>query len=156
MALDGLIEIDEYKDILKQVEAEQEETRRKIESWQAEITEIGRLITEDTMSLKRILAVTDQIDQYDEAHMFTIVHRWVKRITFTDDWVFSIETHTRTYTAKYDRYGFPSRWFTTGGKALAVPKFQHNKNGDSSLVPSKCGVNDIPITLRWLGGSEVV
>jgi DNA invertase Pin-like site-specific DNA recombinase len=156
MALEGLIEIDEYKDILKQVEDEQKNTIKKIEGWKAEITKIDRLIEEDTMTLKRIVDLSNNISEMDEAQMFEIVHRWIKRITFTDDWVFSIETHTRVYTARYDRYGFPSRWFTTFGHALAVPKFQHNKNGDSALVPSKCGVNDIPITLAFLKGSEIV
>ena len=156
MALEGLIEIEEYKDILKQVEAEQHNTIKKIEGWKADIAKIDRLIEEDTMTLKRIVDLSNNITEMDEAQMFEIVHRWVKRITFTDDWVFYIETHTRAYTARYDRYGFPSRWFTVGGKTLAVPKFLHSKNGDSALVPSKCGVNDIPITLAWLGGSEVI
>jgi len=155
MALEGLIEIDEYKDILKQVEDEQEETRRKIDGWQTEITEIDRLITEDTMSLKRILAISDQIDQYDEQQMFEIVHRWIKRITFTDDWVFAIETHTRTYTVRYDRYGFPSRWFTVNGHALAVPQFKHSKDG-STIVPSKCKPIHLPYTLAFLRGSEII
>ena len=156
MALDGLIEIEEFKNILKEVETEQEETRLKVEQWKSEIADIDRLIAEDTMSMKRILEISDSIDAYDEEQMFTIVRRWVKGITFTDDWVFTIETLTRVYKAKYDRYGYPSRWFTLNGNALAVPKFKHNKNGDSALVPSKCTVKDIPNTLAWLGGSQVV
>lgn len=156
MALDGLIEIEEFKKILKEVETEQNETRLKVEQWKSEIADIDRLIAEDTMSMKRILEISDSIDAYDEEQMFAIVHRWVKRITFTDDWVFTIETHTRVYKAKYDRYGYPSRWFTVNGNALAVPKFTHNKNGDSALVPNKCTFKDIPNTLAWLGGSEIV
>lgn len=156
MALEGLIEIEEFKNILKEVETEQEETRLKVEQWKSEIADIDRLIAEDTMSMKRILEISDSIDAYDEEQMFTIVHRWVKGITFTDDWVFTIETVTRTYQCRYNRYGYPSRWFTLNGNALAVPRFTHNKNGDSALVPNKCTVKDIPNTLAWLGGSEIV
>lgn len=155
MALDGLIEIDEYKDILKQVELENEEHNKRIEGYKSEIVDIDRLIEEDTMSMKKILEISEQIDDMEEEQMFTIVHRWVKRITFTDDWLFTIETHTRTYTARYDRYGYPSRWFTVNGKALAVPKFQHSKDG-SSIIPNKCTPKDIPVTMAFLRGSEIV
>ena len=155
MALDGLIEIEEYKDILKQVETEQEETKRKIDAWKADIAKIDKLIEEDTVSLKRIVDLSNNITEMDEAQMFEIVHRWVKRITFTDDWVFTIETLVRTYKAKYDRYGYPSRWFTVNGHALAVPQFKHSKDG-SSIVPSKCKPIDLPYTLAWLSGSEIV
>lgn len=156
MALEGLIEIEEFKKILKEVETEQKETRLKVEQWRSEIVDIDRLIAEDTMSMKRILEISGSIDAYDEEQMFTIVHRWVKGIVFTDDWVFTIETLTRVYKVRYNRYGYPSRWFTVNGNTLAVPKFKHNKNGDSALVPSKCTVKDIPNTLAWLGGSEII
>jgi DNA invertase Pin-like site-specific DNA recombinase len=155
MALDGLIEIEEYKDILKEVEQENEEHNKRIEGYKSEIRDIDRLIEEDTMSLKRILEISDQIDEMSEEQMFTIVHRWIKRITFTDDWDFAIETLVRTYKVRYNRYGYPSRWFTTFGHALAVPKFKHSKDG-SSIVPSKCTPKDIPVTMGWLSGSEIV
>jgi hypothetical protein len=155
MALDELIEIEEYKDILKEVEQENEEHNKRIEGYKSEIRDIDRLIEEDTMSLKRILEISDQIDEMSEEQMFTIVHRWIKRITFTEDWLFTIETLVRTYKVRYNRYGYPSRWFTTFGHALAVPKFKHSKDG-SSIVPSKCTPKDIPVTMGWLGGSEVV
>ena len=155
MALEGLIEIEEYKDILKQVEREQEETKRKIEGWKADIVKIDKLIEEDTVSLKRIVDLSNNITEMDEVQMFEIVHRWVKRITFTDDWLFTIETLVRTYRVRYNRYGYPSRWFTVNGHALAIPKFKHSKDG-SSIVPSKCTPKDIPVTMAWLSGSEIV
>lgn len=155
MALDGLIEIEEYKDILKEVELEQKETLKKVENWQSEIKEIEQLIEEDTMSIKRILEISDHIDQMSEEQMFVIVHRWIKRISFTDDWLFTIETLVRTYKVRYNRYGYPSRWFTVNGKALAVPQFRHSKD-DSSIVPNKYTPKDIPVTMGWLSGSEIV
>lgn len=106
-------------------------------------------------STKKILKVSDQIDEYTEEQMSTIVHRWIKRITFTEDWYFTIETLVRTYKVRYNRYGYPSRWFTVNGKALAIPKFKHSKDG-SSIVPSKCTPKDIPVTMGWLSGSEIV
>jgi DNA invertase Pin-like site-specific DNA recombinase len=155
MALDGLIEIDEYKDILEQVELENKERNKRIEGYRSEIRDIDRLIEEDTMSMKKILEISDQIDEMSEEQMFTIVHRWIKRITFTEGCDFTIETLVRAYRVRYNRYGYPSRWFTVNGKALAIPQFKHSKDG-SSIVPSKCTPKDIPVTMGWLSGSEIV
>ena len=155
MALEGLIEVEEYKDILKGVELENEERNKRIEGYKSEIRNIDRLIEEDTMSMKKILEISDQIDEMSEEQMFTIVHRWIKRITFTEGCEFTIETLVRTYKVRYNRYGYPSRWFTVNGKTLAVPQFKHSKDG-SSIVPSKCTPKDIPVTMAFLRGSEIV
>lgn len=155
MALEGLIEVDEYKDILKQVEQENEERNKRIEGYKSEIRDIDRLIEEDTMSMRKILEVSDQINEYTEQQMRDIVRRWIVKITYTEDWIFSIETHTRTYKAKYDRYGYESRWYTINNKPLVVRPFIRDGNG-SKFGKNRCKPNDIVTTLAWLSGSEIV
>lgn len=155
MALDGLIEIEEYKKILKDLQAEQEATKHKVEKWKEEIKEIERFLEQDEKTWQHVLEIADKINSYDEKQMFDIIHRWIKKITFTDDLEFTIETIVRTYKIKYNRYGYPSRWFTIYGKPLAVPQFIHNDKG-SKIVPSKCTPKDISVTLAWLTGSVIV
>lgn len=154
MALEGLIEIDEYKDILKEVEIEQKEVMTKIENWKSDIREIERLISEDGMTLKRILELSDKFDSYDEEKMYNIVRRWVKRITFQEN-VFTIETLARTYKAVYNRYGYASRWYTVNGNPIATKPIER-VNDICRFGTNKCTPKDIPVTMAWLGGSEIV
>lgn len=155
MALDGLIEIEEYKAILKEVEDEQKETKRKVGEWQLQITELDRLIAEDGKSIQRILQISKEITSADEQEMRSIVRRWVKQITIGDGNVWVVETLTRTYRAVYNCYGFPSRWKTVNGNFIAVRPLKRDTTGcnfqDIKLKPT-----DLPYTIGWLSGSEIV
>lgn len=82
MALDGLIEIDEYKAVLKEVEEDQKDIQKKVEHWRQQMADIDRMIEEDTLSIKKILEISDHITAMDEQEMRTIVRRWIKQITF--------------------------------------------------------------------------
>lgn len=156
MALEGLIEVEEYKDILKEVELEQKETRQKIEQWQMEISEIDSLIKKDGKDIQRVLQLSDTISAMDEQQMYGIVRRWIKRITYTSDWVFTIETVTRAYTAIYNRYDRKyNRWFTVNGNPIAARALNRSKDG-ASFGESRCTVQHIPATMAWLSGSEIV
>lgn len=112
MALEGLIEVDEYKAILKECEAEGTEIRLKVDNWKVQIADLDRLINEDTIGMKRILEISDHITELDEKGMRNIVRRWIRRITFDDKGIFTIESLIRTYQCRYNRYGYESRWYT--------------------------------------------
>ena len=156
LTLEGLIEVEEYKDILKEVELEQKETRQKIEHWQMEISEIDSLIKKDCKDIQRVLQLSDTISAMDEQQMYGIVRRWIKRITYTSDWVFTIETVTRAYTAIYNRYDRRyNRWFTVNGNPIAARALNRSKDG-ASFGESRCTVQHIPATMAWLSGSEIV
>lgn len=154
MALDGLIEVEEYKVILKEVEDDQKETKKKVGEWQSQITELDRLIAEDGKSVQRILQISNEITSADEQEMRNIVRRWVKAITFDGD-VWSVETLTRTYKAVYNCYGFPSCWKTINGNFIAARPLKRDRNG-CELQPIKLKPTDLPYTLSWLSGSQVV
>ena len=156
MALEGLIEIEEYKDILRQVENDQKEVKRKVDEWKSEIAEIDRLISEDGKDIKRILELSDRISYMDEEQMKEIVRRWVKKVTYTSDWVFTIETITRTYKARYVRYDRQyNRWFTLNNNPIATRQLYRDKDG-CSFGDVRISPVDIPITMAWLSGSEIV
>ena len=154
MCLSDLLTIEEYKAILAEVEAEQKETKRKVGEWKAQITELDRLIAEDGKSVQRILQISNNITSADEQEMRTIVRRWIKQITFEGD-IWTVETITRTYKAVYNCYGFPSRWKTINGNFLAVRPLKREKDvcefQDIKLKPT-----ELPYTLGWLSGSEIV
>lgn len=154
MALDGLIEIEEYKAILKEVENDQKETKRKVGEWQLQITELDRLIVEDGKSVQRILQISNEITSADEQEMRNIVRRWVKAITFDGD-VWCIETLTRTYKAVYNCYGFPTRWKTVNGNFLAVRPLKREKDV-CEFQQIKLKPTELPYTLSWLSGNEIV
>lgn len=155
MALDGLIEIEEYKDILAEVEAEQKETKRKVGEWQLQIAELDRLIAEDGKSIQRILQISNNITSSDEQEMRSIVRRWVKQVTIGEGNVWCVETLTRTYKAVYNCYGWPTKWKTVNGNFIAVRPLKRDNTGcefqDIKLKPT-----DLPYTLAWLSGSEIV
>lgn len=92
MALEGLIEVDEYKAILKECEAAGAEIHLKVDNWKTQIADLDRLINENTIRMKRILEISDHITELDEKEMRTIVRRWIRRITFDNKGVFTIET----------------------------------------------------------------
>ena len=106
------------------------------------------------MSIKKILEVSDQIDSYTEQQMRDIARRWIKSIT-VDDKVFTVETLVRSYKAVYKRYSFHSRWYTLNDKPIAVKAINRDKNGctfgDIRVKPV-----ELPYTLAWLSGSEIV
>lgn len=154
MALEGLIEVEEYKDILKEIEIEQKEVMTKIENWKSEVREIERLVEEDSMSIKRILALADQISGYDEEQMRTIVRRWIKTITIEGK-VITIETLTRVYKVRYDRYGYESRWYTMNNKPIAVRPIDR-VDDVCRFGKNRCTPKDIVTTLAFLNGSLVV
>ena len=154
MALDGLIEIEEYKAILKEVEADQKETNKKVEHWRQQMADIDRMIKEDTLSIKKILEISGRITSMNEMEMRTIVRRWVRQITFDGD-IWTIETLTRTYKAVYNCYGFPSRWKTVNGNFLAVRPLKRDKD-ECEFQPIKLKPTELPYTLAFLKGSEIV
>jgi len=155
MALEGLIEVEEYKAILKECEAAGAEIHSKVDNWKAQIADLDRLINEDTIGMKRILEISDNITELDEKEMRTIVRRWIRRITFDNKGIFEITTLTRVYRCKYNRYGFESRWYTLSGNPIAVKPYIRDKDG-AHFGKNRCTVKDLPITLAWLTGSEVV
>lgn len=156
MALEGLIEVEEYKAILKDVENEQKETLKKVDGWKAELAELDRLIVEDTKSMERILTIADKIDSSDEQEMRTIVRRWITKVTYTKDWIFIIETiGGRVYRCRYNRYGFESRWWTINNKPIAARPLKRSET-ECTFGKNRCKPNDLITTLAWLTGSEIV
>jgi DNA invertase Pin-like site-specific DNA recombinase len=155
LALEGLISIEEYKAILKEKEAAGAEIQLKVDNWKAEIADLDRLINENTIGMKRILEISGQISSMDELEMRKIVRRWVRRITFDDKGVFTVETLTRTYKAVYNRYGYESRWYTLSGKPLVVLPLVRDKDG-AHLGKNRCKADDVVTTIAWLGGSLMV
>lgn len=154
MCLSDLLTIEEYKTILKDVEDEQKETKRKIGEWKVQITELDRLIAEDGKSVQRILQISNNITSADEQEMRSIVRKWVKQITFVGD-VWCIETLTRTYRAVYNCYGFPTKWKTVNGNFIAVKPLKRDNTG-CNFADIKIKPTDLPYTLAWLSGSEIV
>jgi DNA invertase Pin-like site-specific DNA recombinase len=154
MALDGLIEIDEYKDVLKEVEKDQKDTQKKVEHWRQQMADIDKMIEEDTLSIKKILEISDHITAMDEQEMRTIVRRWIKQITFEGD-IWTVDTLTRTYKAVYNCYGFPTKWKTINGNFLAVRPLKRDKDV-CEFQNIKLKPTDLPYTLAWLSGSEIV
>ena len=154
MCLSDLLSIEEYQDILKEVEEEQKGIKEKEAAWKAEVVELQRLIEEDSMSVQRILNISDNITSSDEAEMRTIVRRWVKCITFEDN-VFTIETLTRTYKAVYNCYGWVSKWYTLNNKPLVIAPVNRIK-GDCKLGAVHTRPVDVVTTLAWLNGSEII
>lgn len=155
MALEGLIEVDEYKAILKECEAEGAEIRLKVDNWKAQIADLDRLINEDTIGMKRILEISDHITELDEQEMRSIVRRWIRRITFDNKGVFTIETLVRSYQCRYNRYGFESRWYTLSGNPIAAKPYIRDKDG-AHFGKNRCNPGDIVTTLAWLNGSLIV
>lgn len=155
LAIEGLIEVEEYKAILEECEAAGAEIHLKVDNWKSQIADLDRLINEDTIGLKRILEISDHITELDELEMRNIVRRWIRRITFDDKSIFTIETLIRTYRCRYNRYGYESRWYTTSGNALVTRPYLRDKDG-ARFGKNRCTVKDLPITLAWLGGSEIV
>lgn len=155
MALEGLIEVDEYKAILAEVEAAGAEIYSKVDNWKAQIADLDRLINEDTIGLKRILEISDHITELDELEMRTIVRRWIRRITFDNKGIFTIETLVRSYQCRYNRYGFESRWYTMSGKPLVVRPYLRDKDS-ARFGKNRCKADDVVTTIAWLGGSLIV
>lgn len=154
MCLSDLLTIEEYQSILKEVESENAEINHKVNDWKAQIVELDRLIAEDSNSIKRILDISDKITSSDEAEMRSIVRRWIKEITFEGS-VWCIETLTRTYKAVYNCYGFPTKWTTVNGHYIAARPLKRDNNG-SRFADIKLKPVDLPYTLAWLKGSEIV
>lgn len=152
--IQGSLDADDYTDGIKKVEAEEKDTLEKVGAWKAQIVEIDKLINEDTLSIKKILEISDKITSNDEAEMRNIVRRWVKAITFDGD-VWTIETITRTYKAAYNCYGFPTRWKTVNGNFLAVRPLKREKDV-CEFQPIKLKPVELPYTLAFLKGSEIV
>jgi hypothetical protein len=155
MALEGLIEVEEYKAILEAVKKEQEEVDKKVRGWRAAIAELENLIKEDKLSIQRVLSVADHIEESDELQMRDIVRKWVKKITIGDDDVFVIETLVRVYKCKYLRYNWRSRWYTVNGNPLMVRPVIR-KNGECKLGELHNKPEDIVYMAAWLEGSEIV
>ena len=154
MALDGLIEVEEYKGILEAVKKEQEEVEKRVNDWKSRIKELDRLINEDKRSIEKILNISNFITSRNELEMRSIVRKWIKRIDIDGD-IFTITTLTRVYKCVYSRYNWQSRWLTMGGRPLAVRPL--NRKGDKcEFGKLRIGAADIPITIAWLGGSEIV
>lgn len=154
MCLSDLLTIEEYQSILKEVESENAEINHKVNDWKAQIVELDRLIAEDSNSIKRILDISDKITSSDEAEMRSIVRRWIKEITFEGS-VWCIETLTRTYKAVYNCYGFPTKWTTVNGHYIAARPLKRDNNG-SRFADIKLKAVELPYTLAWLSGSEIV
>lgn len=155
LAIEGLIEVEEYKAILKEVDAAGAEIHLKVDNWKAQIADLDRLINEDTIGLKRILEISDHITELDELEMRNIVRRWTRRITFDDKGIFTIETLIRTFQCRYNRYGYESRWYTTSGKPLVTRPYLRDKDG-AHFGKNRCKPGDIVTTLAWLNGSLIV
>lgn len=71
MALDGLIEVEEYKSILDDIKKSDSANQKKADEYRKEIRDIDRLVAEERTSLQKILTISDQIDEYgatDEGH----------------------------------------------------------------------------------------
>ena len=118
------------------------------------MADIDRMIKEDTLSIKKILEISGRITSMNEQEMRTIVRRWVRQITFEGD-VWTIETLTRTYKAVYNCYGFPSRWKTVNGNYITARPLKRDNNG-SRFADIKLKPVELPYTLAWLSGSEIV
>lgn len=152
--MQGSLDADDYTEGIRRLESEEKETLEKVANWQRQIAELDRLINEDTMSIKRILDIADQIDSYTEQQMRDIVRKWVKRITVDGD-VFIVETLVRTYKAVYRRYNWVSRWLTINGRPLAVKAVNRDKNG-CAFGSIRVKPVDLSYTLAWLNGSSIV
>lgn len=152
--IQGSLDADDYTDGIKKVEAEEKDTLEKVGTWKSQIAEIDKLINEDTLSIKKILEISDHITSMDEQEMRSIVRRWIKEITFEGS-VWTIVTLTRTYKAVYNCYGFPTKWTTIYGHYLAARPLKRDNNG-SRFADIKLKPTDLPITLAFLRGSEIV
>lgn len=152
--IQGSLDADEYTDGIRQLESEQKDVLNKVVNWRKQIAELDRLIEEDTMSIKKILDISDQIDSYTEQQMRDIARRWIKSIT-VDDKVFTVETLVRTYKAVYKRYSFHSRWYTLNDKPIAVRAINRDKNG-CTFGEIRVKPVELPYTFAWLAGSEIV
>ena len=86
--------------------------------------------------------------------MRSIVRRWIKEITFEGS-VWTIATLTRTYKAVYNCYGFPTKWTTLNGHYIAARPLKRDNNG-SRFADIKLKPVELPYTLAWLSGSEIV
>lgn len=155
MALEGLIEVDEYKAILKECEAAGAEIHSKVDNWKAQIADLDRLINEDTIGLKRTLEISDHITELEEKEMCTIVRRWIRGISFDDKGVFTIDALVRSYQCRYNRYGYESRWYTLSGNPIAAKPYIRDKDG-AHFGKNRCKPGDIVTTLAWLNGSLIV
>ena len=156
MALEGYIEIDEYKAILKEIETSEEETRKKVEGWRAQIQELDNLIKEDKLSIEKILKVSGQITSSDEKAMRDIVRKWIVSVVM-EDYVLTINTLTKTYKCKYLPYFRLQPWFTVNGGQILIQHVLRDKFGGCKLKDIKpVYLKDLPTTIAWLNNSEIV
>ena len=152
--IQGTLDADDYTDGIKKVEAEEKDTNENVVVWKAQIAELDKLIEEDTKSIMRILEISGHINSMDEQEMRSMVRRWIKQITFEGD-IWTVETLTRTYKAVYNCYGFPTKWTTVNGNFLAAQPLKRDKDV-CEFQPIKLKPAELPYTLAWLGGSEIV
>ena len=157
MCLNDLLTVEEYKAVVDEVEQQTKDIKAKQTAWQAEIVELQHLIEEDKLSIQRILTIADKISESDEKEMRNIVRRWIKKVTVDDD--FNVEVHTlvRVYKVHYRKHS-PAPWYTISGKRLAVAAVVR-KDGNCCLGDNAKRFNkplDIPATLAWLGGADII
>lgn len=153
--IQGYIDLDEFTKGMDKVEQQTKDIRAKQAAWQAEITELQRLIDEDKLSIQRILKVADKISSVDEQEMRSIVRKWIKKVTVEDN-VFTVTTLTQTYKAVYKRYNWVSRWLTLSGKPLVIAPVNRTKTDCKLGAVHTKNPMDAVTTLTWLNGSEII
>ena len=153
--VEGIITIEEYKERIRTLDNENEMVQKKVLEWRTEIDEIDRLMSEDTNSIKKILEIADNISAKDELQMRDIVRKWIRHIAIKDD-ILTIETLTRTYKCIYNPWGKKYSWYTVGKKPLAVRYIRRTKFGEVWFDDIRVKPTELPYTLAWLSGSEIV
>jgi hypothetical protein len=87
--------------------------------------------------------------------MRDIVRKWIRHITINGD-ILTIETLTRTYKCIYNPWGKKYSWYTMNKKPLAVRYIRRTKFGEVWFDEINVKPAELPYTLAFLSGSEIV
>lgn len=154
--LEGIIELEEYKDRIATINQEQFEVEQKVARWREEIAEIEVLINENQHHIKKVLEISDRISKLEEVEMRDIVRKWVKEVEISNDKIVTVHTLAKDYQLKYSRYNTKSRFNTISGKPLViVPILRDGNKAYFKPMPTP-NPQSLVNTLAWLEGSAII
>lgn len=154
--LEGIIELDEYKERVGRLNDEARELEKKITEWRNQIQEIERLMEHRDNTFARIIHLSDTITSYDEEQMRAMVRKWIKEVEISEDKIVTVHTIAGDYKLKYTRYGNTrNRWSTLSNRPLGIVPILRDEEG---VKFKKMNFNPlvIPNTLSWLSGSIII
>lgn len=149
--LNGVIDLTEYK-------AKTEADESMIKDFENEkVTyknELERFNHPSESYYERLMKIADEINESDEVEMKALVRKWIMEVKVQDSGVY-VETLVRNYHCIYTPKSWKGRFFTDAGRRILVRSFERSIER-TKLCKVEGNVNDVLVTLAWLGGSVIV